>query len=94
MHAPGWSCPLEQVRPGSYVKAFALLQWTLTLLQGLGFVAQHMDMDPLRIDHGRVFTFFSRAAYAQLPKKHEHPLGILRMTQLPVTEEPHLAQQS
>ena len=57
MHEPGWSCPLEQVRPGSYVKAFALFQWTLRLLQGLGFVAQHMDVDPLQIDHGRVFAF-------------------------------------
>lgn len=42
---------------GVLCEGFALFQWTLRLLQGLGFVAQHMGMDPLQKDHGRAFTF-------------------------------------
>lgn len=42
---------------GILCEGFALFQWTLRLLQGLGFVAQHMGMDPLRKDHGSVFAF-------------------------------------
>lgn len=79
---------------GVLCKGFCLISVDTKAATGVRVCGPAYGYGSLMDRHGGVFAFFSRAAYAQLPKKHKNPLRILGMTHLPVTEEPHSVKQS